>query len=75
MIPDLCGVVVDAAGWRFLDDGFQIQRFKFASLDQIVQVGHIGLMNAWHSGIRMSPLTCEVAVHPSRKAGLAGYVP
>jgi hypothetical protein len=43
VVPHLGGVVEDAAG-RLLDDLFQGQVFEFGARDQVVQVGHIGLV-------------------------------
>ena len=39
MVPDLGGIVVNAAGRRLLDDGFEIKVFVLGALDQVVQVG------------------------------------
>jgi hypothetical protein len=44
VVPHLCGVVVDAAGGRFPDDRFQVEALVLGALDQVVQVGHIGLV-------------------------------
>ena len=44
VIPDLGGVVVDAAGWCLDDDVFEGQIFVLGALDQVIQVGDIGLM-------------------------------
>src|SRR5690606_24491125 len=43
VVPDLSGVVEDATG-RGLDDGFQILAFELGARDQVVQVGHVGLV-------------------------------
>jgi hypothetical protein len=43
VVPDLGGVVVDAAGRGLLDDGFEIEVLVFGALDQVVQVGDVGL--------------------------------
>jgi hypothetical protein len=43
VVPYLGGVVEDAAG-GFLDDGFESGILELGALDQVVQVGHVGLM-------------------------------
>jgi hypothetical protein len=43
VVPYLSGVIEDATG-RFLDDFFQRGIFKLGTLDQVVQVGDVGLM-------------------------------
>src|SRR5690606_18158501 len=43
VVPDLGGVVVDAAA-GLLDDLFQRQSFKLGAGDQVVQVGDVSLM-------------------------------
>ena len=43
MVPDLGGVVVDAAA-GFLDDVFQGHRFELGALLQVVEVHHVGLV-------------------------------
>ena len=43
MVPHLGGVVEDAAA-GFLDDFFQAGVLELGALDQVVQVGDVGLM-------------------------------
>ncbi len=43
VVPHLRGVVVNAAG-RFPDDVFQRSVLEFGALDQLVKIGHVGLM-------------------------------
>lgn len=44
VIPDLRGVVVNAARWGFADDLFQSQAFKEGPLDQAIEVGDVSLV-------------------------------
>ncbi len=44
MVPDLGGVVVDAAGRCLLDDGFEVEVLVLGALDQVVQVNHVGVV-------------------------------
>jgi hypothetical protein len=44
VVPHLRGVVVHAAGRGLLDDGFEVEVFVLGALDQVVQVGDVGLV-------------------------------
>jgi hypothetical protein len=44
VVPHLRRVVVDAAGRCLADDRFEVERFVFGPLDQVVEVGDVGLM-------------------------------
>ena len=43
VIPDLRGVVEHAA-LRFLDDRHEVEIFELGTLDQVVEIGHMGLV-------------------------------
>jgi hypothetical protein len=44
VVPHLRGVVEHAAGRRLLHDGFEVEVLELGALDQIVQVGGVGLV-------------------------------
>jgi hypothetical protein len=75
VVPDLRRVVVDAAGRCLPDDRFEVEGFVFGSLDQVVQVGDVGLMVLAVVVFEGLPATCAEPGRRWQRAVAAADVP